>query len=109
MTVVALAYAHLYIYLPLIVFVSLIVGGDNMFLGMGLGFLSFAIYTLVGYNLRGKHIYCSFSIPRRTRGWKMKTNNYNWKSISKADVYGVSIIFGLFGVVSLLGHFGLFE
>ena len=108
-TIVALAYAHHYLYLALIVGVPLAIGGDSLFLSMGLGFLSYAAYTLIGYKLRWKHIYCSFSIPHRARKWKMKTNNYNWKLISKADVYGVSIIFGLFGVVCLLGYFGLFE
>ena len=108
MTVVALAYAHHYLYLVLIVGVPLIIGGDSLFLGMGLGFLLYAAYTLIGYKLRWKHIYCSFSIPHRARKWKMKTNNYNWKSISKVDVYAVAIMCGLFGVACLLGHFGLF-
>lgn len=109
MTVVALAYAHHYLYLVLIVGVPLIIGGDSLFLSMGLGFLLYAAYTWIGYKLRWKHIYCSFSIPHRAhRGWKMKTNNYNWKSISKVDVYAVAIMCGLFGVACLLGHFGLF-
>ena len=109
MTVVTLAYMHHHFYMILLVGVSLLIGGNDCILSLGLGFLFYAAYTLVGYNLRWKHIYCSFSIPHRTRGWKMKTNNYNWKSISKAEVYVVSIIWALFGIVCLLGYFGLFE
>jgi hypothetical protein len=108
--VVTLAYAHHYIYLLLIVFVPLLIGGDNLFLSMGLGFLLYAAYSLIGYKLHWKHIYCSFSIPRRApRGWKMKTNHYNWKSISKVDVYAVVIMCGLFGAACLMGHFGMFD
>ena len=105
-TIVALAYAHHYIYLILIVGIPLLIGGENLVLGMGLGFLFYAVYTFVGYKLRWKHIYCSFSIPHRApKGWKMKTNNCNWKSINKVDAYGVPILFGLFGVVCLVCHF----
>lgn len=109
MTVVVLAYAHAYLYLALIVCVPLLIGGENRFLGMGFGFLLYAAYTLIGYKLRWKHIYCSFSIPRRApKGWKMKTNNYNWKSLSKIDIFGLPIVIALFGAVCLLGHFGVF-
>lgn len=109
MTVVTMAYLHHHVYMILLVGVSLLIGGSDCILSLGLGFLFYAVYTLVGYKLRWKHIYCSFSIPHRARKWKMKTNNYNWKSISKVDVYGVSIMFGLFGIVCLLGYFGLFD
>ena len=109
MTIVTLAYAHHYIYPLLIVGIPLIVGGGFQFLCIGVGLLCYAAYTLVGYILHWKHIYCSFSIPRRApKGWKMKTNNYNWKSI-KVDVVGVSIMIALIGVFCLLGHFGVFN
>ena len=109
MRIVTLAYLHHHFYLIFLVGISLLIGGDGCILSLGVGFLFYAVYTLAGYRLRWKHIYCSFSIPQRTRGWKMKTNNYNWKSISKVEVYGVSCIFGLFGAVCLLGYFGLFK
>ena len=105
MTVVTLAYWHHHFYLIFLVGISLLVGGDGCILSLGVGFLFYAAYTLVGYKLRWKHIYCSFSIPHRTKGWKMKTNNYNWKSISKAEVYVASIIWGLLGIGCLAGHF----
>lgn len=98
---VLLAYAHRYLYLPLIIFVSYLAGKDAMLLYMGIGALLFAVYSFIGFKWRWKHIFCSF---QNTYHQKMTPNHIDWDSIKKTDGYGVPIIFGILGLALILCH-----
>ncbi len=100
--IMALAMMHCYLYPVLIALVSLLIGGEKLFLFLGLGCCLYVSYTIVGYKLRWKHIYCSYQSAHRQN---MTPDNIRWGTLKKSDVYGVQIIFVVLGVVCLVCHF----
>ena len=103
--IIALALAHCYLCPVLIALISLTFGGENLLLFMGIGCCLYAAYTIVGYNLRWKHIYCSIQTAHRQ---KMTPDNIRWGTLKKSDVYGVPVIFGVLGVICIVCHFLFF-
>ena len=103
--IIALAYAHRYLWPVLMVLLPLLVGGVNYILFMGIGLCLFAAYTIVGYKLRWKHIYCSF---QRTSRKEMTPDDIRWGTIKKIDVYGTSILCGIIGVAAIVCHIIVF-
>ena len=99
--VVALAYAHRYVYPICIMVFPLKMGGQNAFLLIGVGFVLYAAYSLIGYRLRWKHICCSYQNAYRK---EMTPNKINWSKIKKTDAYGVPAIFAVIGVGIILCH-----
>ena len=55
----------------------------------------FSIWTLLGYLLKWKHIFCSFQNAYHK---PMTPDKINWNKIKKKDVYGISAIFFFFGI-----------
>ncbi len=66
---------------------------------VGLILIVYSIWTLLGYLLKWKHIFCSF---QNAYHMKMTTNRINWEKIRKTDVYGVPTIFFIFGLALII-------
>lgn len=101
-TIILLAYAHRYVYPILIVALPMLYGKENMLLAMGIGCILFAIYDLIGYIRRWKHIYCSF---QNAYHQKMTPSHIVWSKVKKTDAYGIPAIFGFLGIAMIIIHF----
>lgn len=75
---------------------------NHALLVMGIGFILYSLYNLLGYKLRWKHIYCSYQNSYRL---EMTPQNISWDALKKKDVYGVSAIFAVIGIAMLVIHF----
>ena len=95
--IIALAYLHRYGLL--IVVLCAAIFSRLRYLIFGIGFLLYAIWSLVGYKCRWKHIFCSYQNAYRE---SMTPNNIRWGWVKKSDAYGVPIIFFIFGVVCIV-------
>ena len=93
-----MANIHRYLYLPVLVLVSLI-WKSNTLLCMGAGFLLFAVYTFIGFKCRWTHIYCSFQSMQKQR---MTPGNVNWNTILLSTVYKMPTAFGILGLVMVI-------
>lgn len=65
----------------------------------GAGVVLYALWTLCGYRLKWKHIYCSY---QNASHHKMTPNRMNWKEIKKSDAYGIPIFFFVGGTALIL-------
>lgn len=97
-----LAYFHRYFYWVCVLAFTFCFGPDFALLRMGLGFLLFAVYSLLGYILRWKHIYCSYQNAYRQT---MTPNHIVWSKIRKTDAYGCPAIFGVLGLGMVVCQF----
>ncbi len=95
---IVLAYANRYLY-PILLLASLVF--EN-FLISGIAFLIFAIYELVGYICKWKHIFCSYQNAYHK---KMTPNNINWSLVRKSDAYGIPAFFGICGILSIIIYY----
>lgn len=100
--VIVLAYAHRYVYPLAIVGLSILLDKEYLPLALGIGCILFAVYTLVGYICRWKHIYCSY---QNAYHQKMTPNDIRWHTVKKTDAYGVPVIFGILGLFSIVAYF----
>ena len=96
-----LAYAHRYAFPVLAILLPVLLARSKTqaLLGMGIGLTFYGVYTLLGYRLRWKHIYCSWQDVAHQ---KMTPANIQWKNVRKVDLYGLSAVcigFGLLVVV----------
>lgn len=96
-----LAYAHRYAFPVLAVILPVLLARSKTqaLLGMGIGLTFYGVYTLIGYQLRWRHIYCSWQDISHQ---KMTPGSIQWKNVRKADLYGLSAVcigFGLLVVV----------
>ncbi len=98
--IIFLACWHRFIFLTLaLILPFLFFGKDNVsFLLIGIFFLVYAVYNVVGYRCRWKHIYCSIQNMNHK---KMTPENIVWSSVSSSDVYPISAIIGILGAVSI--------
>lgn len=55
----------------------------------------FSIWSLLGYLLKWKHIFCSF---QNAYHMPMTPNKINWSIIRKSDAYGIPAIFFILGL-----------
>lgn len=67
-------------------------------LSLGILWLFYALYTWIGYQRRWKHLYCSYQNAYHR---EMTPEHIRWNDIKKSDVYSVTILFGLFGLLAL--------
>lgn len=105
--IIALAYAHRYLWPLGVIVIPMIIGGSHFLLVMGLGCILFAAYSVIGYQLRWKHIYCSYQSAQRapTGGMEeMTPENIRWGRIKKSDVYGTSAIWAVLGIAAIVVH-----
>ena len=93
---IVLAYMHRYVFIFLAMFLPGIRYGLT---GIGAGLLLYAIYSLAGYLLRWKHIYCSY---QNACHQKMTPSHVDWSRIKKRDAYGIPAIFGFLGIALML-------
>lgn len=102
--VIILAYMHRYLFPLLIITVPVIIARQKSeyVLYIGIGALIFAIYDLVGYLLRWKHIFCSY---QNAYHQKMTPNRIRWDTVKKSDAYGIPLIFGLLGLLCIFASF----
>ena len=108
--IVVLAYAHRYgilLVLPLVSLIVLCIPGRTVdkttFVKVfGYTMILDALWTLVGYLLKWKHIYCSYQDAYHE---KMTPDNINWQHIRKSDAYGIPIIFFVIGGLLLLAGY----
>ena len=66
---------------------------------MSISVILHALWTLIGYKLKWKHIYCSF---QEVHHQLMTPNSINWSKIKKSDIYGISAIFIIMGSALLI-------
>lgn len=99
--IILLAYWHRYVFLILSVVLPLMMARTrtDALTGMGIGMLSYGLYTLIGYLLRWKHIYCSF---QSTAHQRMTPGDIRWRLIRKSDVYSDAGIFSGMGLALIL-------
>ncbi|MBR3764481.1 MAG: hypothetical protein IKK57_08030 [Clostridia bacterium] len=100
-TIILLAWCHRYVFLIAAPLLPLLLARSksDALAGMGVGMLCYGLYTLLGYLLRWKHIYCSFQSIAHV---PMTPGNIRWHTIRKGDVYGVSAIFIVMGLAMIL-------
>lgn len=85
----ALAYLHRYFTVAVVILVLMPVPIDLLLYILGGIFILSAVWTVVGYKLRCKHIFCSFQNAYRV---KMTPDSIRWGWVKKGDVYGTSVI-----------------
>ena len=106
--VILLAYIHRYLFpialgiLPLLI--AKIIGEDYLFELWGCAFLIYALYDIIGYKCKWRHIYCSYQNSSRQ---KMTPNHVHWDNVKKTDIYGMSALMGCFGVILIIVSFFL--
>ena len=104
--IILLAYANRYLFPVVIVLITLffdaIYGEKYAALVMGICCILFALYELIGYIRRWKHIYCSYQNVYRQ---EMTPHDIRWNKIEKKDAYGIPAIFGIFGIVAIVVFF----
>ena len=100
--IIALAYFHNFLCPMLLAIVPMLIGGVNLFLLYGIGFCLYGLYSLVGFKLRWKHIYCSYQNLHRK---KMTPDNICWGTVKRSGVYGTPIAFGIVGAACIVCHF----
>lgn len=99
-TTLILAYADRYVY-PIVILLFLI---KKRFLIAGVLSLIWAIYKLIGYKLKWKHIFCSY---QNAAHQKMTPGEIDWSMVKKSDVYVIPAVFSVIGIflifISLCG------
>ena len=92
--IIALAYFHRYGWIA-VMMICFAIWSEQMMCILSVGSIAFAIWSLIGYNRKWKHIYCSF---QNAYHQKMTPNNIQWHKIKKSDAYGVPLIFLILGL-----------
>ena len=100
--IVFLAYMHRYVYPIMVVVLPMLIGMEYALFGMGIGFLLLALYDLIGYILRWKHIYCSYQKAHRK---EMTPDDIRWHTIKKSEAFGIPAISGFMGITSMIVYF----
>lgn len=97
MGIIILAYFNRYLFLPLLAFASILAGKDDRMriLFLSISFFLFAVYNVVGYWCRWKHIYCAFQSACRQ---KMTPENIQWDKMRMGDIYGVPAVLAVLAV-----------
>ncbi len=96
-----LAYLHRYAYPVLILTLPACLGDSKgeYSLWLGVGCLALAVYDLVGYKLRWRHIYCSRQDANHQR---MTPNRTIWSEMKAADIYGIPLLLGALGIAMVV-------
>lgn len=69
---------------------------------IGLFSIVYGIWTLLGYLLKWKHIFCSFQNSYHN---PMTPNRINWNIIEKKDAYGIPAIFFIGGIGVIIAKY----
>lgn len=103
--IIVLAYFDRYLYLPLVLVLSVILHlftSMNFFFYGGIGILAFAIYELVSYLCHSVVYYCAYQNANHVT---MTPENVNWGAVKKSDAYGIPAIFGILGTAFFVYSF----
>ena len=92
----ALAYFHRYGWLVITIATDMLF--DFRFT-LGVGLMCYAIWTMLGYWLKWRHICCSF---QNAYHQPMTPGKADWKKIRKSDVYIVAGIFMVLGALLII-------
>ena len=92
--IIALAYFHRYGWIA-VMMICVAIWSEQMMYILSVGSIAFAIWSLIGYRRKWKHIYCSF---QNANHQEMTPNNIQWHKIKKSDAYGVPLIFLILGL-----------
>jgi len=80
-------------------------GSHGGLIGFGVFFLAYGFYILIGAIKKFRHIYCMY---QNAYHQEMTPNEIYWNTINNSDLYGLPIVFLIFGVGSLVvGILGL--
>lgn len=96
--IIALAYFHRYGWIVTMLII-IAIWPEHMLRILAVGFIIFSIWTLIGYRRKWRHICCSYQNAYRQ---KMTPHSVRWHQIKKNDVYVVSLLFGLMGLLLLV-------
>lgn len=93
-------FANIYhfFFLPILVLVALFWRGKTL-LVMGSGFVVFALYSLIGYKCRWKHIYLAFQEMQKQ---KMTPKRIDWNTIELSKALKFPIMFGILGAIMIV-------
>ena len=92
--IMALAYFHRYGWIALMVGLIIFMP-KHVFLIVSLCFILNSLWSLIGYKLKWRHIYCSFQNAHRK---DMTPHHICWSHIKKSEAYGVPLLFFALGV-----------
>ena len=96
--VVTLAYFHRYGWLATMM-VPIMIMPKLMPYTVGICLILFSLWTLIGYKLKWRHIYCSFQNAYHK---KMTPYSINWSEIKKSDIYVIFVLFLILGLMILI-------
>jgi len=100
--IMILAYAHRYAYPILIFLFPFLFGESYFFLVLGIGLVLLALYDLIGYLCRWKHLFCSYQNAHRRQ---MTPHKILWHTIKKSDICGGSAVWAFLGIAAIVTHF----
>ena len=92
--VIALAYFHRYGWIAIMTGLIFLIPQYALLI-VSLCFIATALWSLIGYKLKWKHIYCSHQNAHRR---DMTPHHICWTDIKKSEAYGVPLIFFVMGV-----------
>lgn len=101
-TIKTLALFHRYLWIACTVAFAFCFGKEYFMLRIGISFFLYALYSLIGYIFRWKHIYCSYQNACHK---KMTPDHIIWGNVKKSDAYGIPIIFGILGIMMIACQF----
>ncbi len=92
--VIMLAYFHRYGWIAIMTGLFFILPKYALLI-VSLCFIITSLWSLVGYKLKWRHIYCSFQNAHRK---DMTPHHICWSHIKKSEAYGEPLIFFVLGV-----------
>lgn len=92
--VIALAYFHRYGWIAIMMGLVFLIPQYALLI-VSLCFIATSLWSLIGYKLKWKHIYCSHQNAHRK---DMTPHHICWTHIKKSEAYGVPLIFLVMGV-----------
>ena len=96
--VIALAYFHRYGWIATMIGLALIKPKLALY-SVSICAIAFSLWSLIGYKLKWRHIYCSFQNAYHKT---MTPHSIHWSQIKKSDAYGVPLIFLVLGIGLLI-------
>ena len=92
--IIALAYFHRYGWIAIMTGLILLIPQYALLI-VSLCFIAISLWSLIGYKLKWKHIYCSHQNAHRK---DMTPHHISWTHIKKSEAYGGPLIFLIMGV-----------
>ena len=92
--IIALAYFHRYGWIAIMTGLILLIPQYTLLI-VSLCFIAISLWSLIGYKLKWKHIYCSHQNAHRK---DMTPHHICWTHIKKSEAYGGPLIFLIMGV-----------